>query len=105
MPTAFLPTNKNALRAFAERIKRTVYWIVKVTVAVCCRLPEAAVIVTVVVPVGVPGLEELLLLPPPQAGIHRVKHASSAIIATSRMARLRFPAGHTSPNSPGISRA
>ena len=66
-----------------------------------------AVMVTLLEPVGVPGLvlpPPPPPLPPPQAGIHSIKTAST----TSRLSRLRrdrLLAGSTSPITPGSSMA
>ena len=66
-------------------------------VAVCVRgvvPPVVAVTVTVLVPAGVPGLLGVLL-PPPQAGIHRVESARTAIRLnrrTPRRVRFSLPA-------------
>ena len=71
------------------------------------REPAVAVIVTVLVPTGVPGLLCVLLPPPPpQAGIHKAASDNTATKLNSRMApRDFFPVDSTSPRNPGSIKA
>jgi hypothetical protein len=69
--------------------------------------PVVAVTITLLVPAGVPGLLGLLL-PPPQAGIHKVESANTATRLNKRAPRnprLRFPVVISSPKTPGSSMA
>jgi hypothetical protein len=69
--------------------------------------PVVAVTVTVLVPAGVPGLLGGLL-PPPQAGIHKVASARTAIRPkrrTPRGDRFLVPAINTNPRKLGNSNA
>ena len=60
---------------------------VSVMFALWLRDPAVAVMVTMLVPAGVPGLLGPLLLPPPQAGIENVESAKTAMKLNRRILR------------------
>src|ERR1700676_113976 len=92
----YVPLHRNALhlRSFLHRTDNVI------TVGGAVREPAVAVTMTVLLPTGVPGLP-CALLPPPQAGIHKVASDNRATKLNTLIARrdLRFPTDNTSPRN------
>ena len=74
-----------------------------ISVGGAVRDPALAVMVTVLLPTGVPGLPCALLPPPPQAGIHKAANDKKATKLNTRIARrdFRFPADSSQPEKSG----